>query len=898
MRIAVIVPVHNDGADLWGALRSIRRQERLPDELIVVDDHSTDAATLEELAELERRPPVPATRVIHLPDDRGVSEARMVAIDAATADAILPLDGDDMLLPRALRLLERALLEDPGASFASGHVRYFGARRGGATVPRFNPYLELDQNPMMPLALFRAAVFRERGLRYAPLRAYEDWGLWLAIAQAGLRGAQVEEPVYRYRRKRSGLLAWGHRHKDELQGKLRALFPSLYADEGRARLKERHAPALEIAWSGAPGDPALAAFLAAQTLGDVSVTPRSARTARELLAASRGKVLLQFSPAQLALLGDARPSLLEQAVRCVEGHATMAAVAVPLDRVTLEAGARLPRLSVLEASRFAAEPLDLFFLRVQRAAGLRSGHLPAEAPARGLVSPFVRRGEVLLFAEDFARLAAEVPAKGVSGLAPPLQTTRVAAVVRAVQAAAPLWKRARRLAEKTVGKERLGSLLHPLKLRADELSLDAEALAVSLREGRTELGTAPLLPPSVRAEKEWLDAVPTRFAPISPRRRERPRALLVMPWIVHGGVDRAVIDLARALRADGWELFAATHEVASHDWERRLLGPAQDVYLLGETAPDDRGRALVEVARSLDPDVLFLVHSWVALESLSALRAALPELRTVDYQHMDYQTPGGNFARVSCERNDAQIDLRAVSTRYLMSRYQAYGVAPGKVRLVRAGCDEQVAFNPDRFPRGLARSQLGIPAGATLLGFVGRFVLEKDPLFVLRVFAAIDAAAQARGSAPLHFAMVGDGPLRGETEARAAALGLGERVHFLPPDTDVAAVLRDLDLLLMASRTEGLPLVFFEALSLRTPVVTTAIEGIAELIDDEVGACVPDLPDPDARCRALLDAALPLVLDPARRAAAGEAGRRRIAEHFAAEATGKAWVEIFRELLG
>ena len=121
------MPVHDEGADLWNALRSIRKQVRPPDELIVVDDHSTHPATRAELDELVLAPPVAATQVIRLEDNRGPAESRMIGIGRSTADAILPLDGDDMLLPRALLLLERALETNPGAAFASGHVLYMGA---------------------------------------------------------------------------------------------------------------------------------------------------------------------------------------------------------------------------------------------------------------------------------------------------------------------------------------------------------------------------------------------------------------------------------------------------------------------------------------------------------------------------------------------------------------------------------------------------------------------------------------------------------------------------------------------------------------------------------------------------------------------------------------------------
>ena len=100
----------------------------------------------------------------------------------------------------------------------------------------------------------------------------------------------------------------------------------------------------------------------------------------------------------------------------------------------------------------------------------------------------------------------------------------------------------------------------------------------------------------------------------------------------------------------------------------------------------------------------------------------------------------------------------------------------------------------------------------------------------------------------------------------------------------------------MASRQEGLPLVFTEAMALQTPVVTTAVEGIPELVTEGVGACVANAPDPDVRRRLLVEAALPILRDPARRQRLGLAARARIEHDFGIEATRAAWRRAFAAL--
>lgn len=892
-RISVVIPVFDDGASLAGAVASVRAQSRPVDELVLVDDGSTDAATLALLRELERIPPVAATRVLRQAN-AGVAAARHAGILAAQGELVLPLDADDELLPRAVERLEEALAAHPQAAFAHGHVRYFGQGRGGATVPRFNPYLELDQNPMLPLALLRRELFTARGLRYAPLKAFEDWGFWLACARAGVEGVCVEEPVYRYRRKgAAGLLAWGEERRGALEAELRRLFPELYSAEGRAGLKRRFAPALELAFEGPPDDPALVDFLAGQRFTDLAVA-RPFRTARDLLERARGRFVLPLSRAQLAQVAGARPSFLQQLALLLEARPEAEALLVACDEATLREGSVRERVAAAGPERLRLP--DLRLLRTAPLAGLRGAHLPPADPVEALAERAVRRGQALLLREDFWGRAQGDPGPlpAPAALAEPAPGWR-----RAAAQARPLWGRVRRRLERELGAERVGRFLHPVATGLREAALTAEAVETAVRGRRLPLALGPLLPPSRRAERAWLERVPARLETLLPPLAGGRRLLFSLPWVVTGGVDRAAIELVRTLHGAGWRVTVATHVAARHEWAWRLSPFVEDHLLLGEACPEGRRvEALVEAARDRGADAFLCVHSWLGLEALPRLKAALPRLRCADWQHLDDPRPGAAFARESA-KVDALLDLRLVSSEFLRERYRALGLDTGKVRVVRAGCDDGGAFDPAQVPPGHLRGALGLPlpAGAPVVGFIGRFAEEKDPLFVVQVFAALSRALAAEGRPSPSFVLVGDGPLLPAARAEAEAQGLAGRAFFLPPDADVARVLRDLSLLVLASRLEGLPLVFFEALALEVPVVTTAVQGIPELVDGTVGACVPDHADPAERARALVEAALPFLRDEELRRAAGRAGRARVRGAFSAEETRLATLAAFDALV-
>ena len=159
-------------------------------------------------------------------------------------------------------------------------------------------------------------------------------------------------------------------------------------------------------------------------------------------------------------------------------------------------------------------------------------------------------------------------------------------------------------------------------------------------------------------------------------------------------------------------------------------------------------------------------------------------------------------------------------------------------------------------------------AGLPLVGVVGRLSPEKGVDVYLRALALLEA----RG---VHFMTVlaGDGPARGASEALAAELRLTHRVAFLGTVATMPALYRRLQLLVIPSRSEGLPNVLLEAMRADVPVVSTRVGAVPEVIGDtRAGVLVPPV---DVRALAdAIAASLRLKSDPAARAARAEVACR------------------------
>jgi glycosyltransferase involved in cell wall biosynthesis len=208
------------------------------------------------------------------------------------------------------------------------------------------------------------------------------------------------------------------------------------------------------------------------------------------------------------------------------------------------------------------------------------------------------------------------------------------------------------------------------------------------------------------------------------------------------------------------------------------------------------------------------------------------------------------------------IDGRVVGR--LATRFVAVSDADAERMILREKVPpEKVVVMPTGYvarPRTLdtdLRSELGIAPETPLIGTAA--VLR--PQKALEVL--LEAHALLLASMPdAHLAIAGDGPERGMLVRRAGELALDGRVHFLGERDDVDAMLRSLDVAVLSSDFEGMPLFVLECMANRTPIVATAVGGLPKMIrSGETGVLVSPR-DPQA----IASAVGQLLVDPERRA--------------------------------
>lgn len=301
--------------------------------------------------------------------------------------------------------------------------------------------------------------------------------------------------------------------------------------------------------------------------------------------------------------------------------------------------------------------------------------------------------------------------------------------------------------------------------------------------------------------------------------------------------------------------------------------------------------ALREVIRRYEVD---LVHTSTSIVFDGALAAALAHVPHV--WHIRENIEPGKSRRFFLGDKVARRLIKSFSHRIIVNS-EAVGKAyldtagnAGKVRVVYNGV--ALDLYDDDVPAPALRQKLGIPSTARLVGMVAQMEPRKRHEDFLK------AAAIVQQSVPDSFFLAVGGDLNGSEYGQAVGKllqesGLTKRLVWLGHYDKIHEVFKAIDLLVLPSEEEPFGRVVIEAMAARKPVVATAVGGIPEIVVDGVtGFLVPP------RSPADLASSITRILgDPQLAEAMGQAGRRRVEQHFTAERYVDNIEAIYQELL-
>jgi glycosyltransferase involved in cell wall biosynthesis len=349
-----------------------------------------------------------------------------------------------------------------------------------------------------------------------------------------------------------------------------------------------------------------------------------------------------------------------------------------------------------------------------------------------------------------------------------------------------------------------------------------------------------------------------------------------------GGLERVVQTLGTGLRGLGHEVHVVSVVVDPADGEP-FLAPLADAgvevhqVVVSARAYARERQEIAVLCRRLGPDAVH-THGYRPdlVDAGVARRCGIPVVTTV---HGFTGGPWRNriyeyLQRRAFRRFDAVVAVSGP----LADRLARAGVPRSRLHTVPNAWRR---FAPP-LDRAAARRMLGIPQGDFVAGWVGRLSSEKGPDVLLESLPHLSQV-------PVTVSVIGAGIEEPSLRARAAELGVADRIrwHGVVPDAD--RVFTAFDVCVLSSRTEGTPVVLLEAMGAGVPVVATGVGGVPDVVSSEEAAIVP------SEAPAALAAGIRGVYaDPAAAARRARAARVRLERQFGVGPWLERYVEVYR----
>jgi glycosyltransferase involved in cell wall biosynthesis len=300
--------------------------------------------------------------------------------------------------------------------------------------------------------------------------------------------------------------------------------------------------------------------------------------------------------------------------------------------------------------------------------------------------------------------------------------------------------------------------------------------------------------------------------------------------------------------------------------------------LVRQISPLNDFRSLTKMARSMRNNRCTIVHTHSSkagiLGRYAARLAGVPIIiHTVHgWSFHDRMSPLTRRTYIQLERLAASFSnsIITVSNRDIEKGLAARIGSRQQYHLIRSAIplDE---FDPSNFEHNAVRQELGIPDDAVVIGSIGRFSPQKNPLDWIRIAGEINRAADN-----VHFLLVGDGPLRSEVEMMLKSEGLWERTTLTGLRRDVPRLLSIMDIFLLTSLWEGLPRTIPQAMTMGIPVIANRVGGIPEIIQEGVTGylCQP------GDINKTVEVCMYLINHPMKRAEMGRKGCTSVGNEF------------------
>lgn len=365
---------------------------------------------------------------------------------------------------------------------------------------------------------------------------------------------------------------------------------------------------------------------------------------------------------------------------------------------------------------------------------------------------------------------------------------------------------------------------------------------------------------------------------------DRLRVLHIVNTMCIGGLQRVVETLCEATNPDRFEVSVlCLGQVGDIGKEMRARGFRVDG--LPDSDPDEPDRLaplkVFKYLKQYPADVVHTHNTQAMMEGIAPAFGARVPVRI----HTDHaRLYPDRTAYILAERYLSHLTTKvvAVSDHTAEELRTHQKISDRKLVTIPNGIDASAYVG--QFDVAAKKRELGLPENGPVIGLAARLAEQKGLIHLLEAMPVLQSRFP-----DLHLLIAGEGELEASLKQSAVELGVDGQTHFLGPRRDVPELYAAMDLFMLPSYWEGLPMAILEAMAAGLPVVGCDVGGVATAVRPGINGLLVEPGRPDD----LAEATTELLLDPNRMTQFGEAASKIFQETFSAEPMARAYERLY-----
>jgi len=352
---------------------------------------------------------------------------------------------------------------------------------------------------------------------------------------------------------------------------------------------------------------------------------------------------------------------------------------------------------------------------------------------------------------------------------------------------------------------------------------------------------------------------------------EKIRILFVIGQLVYGGAEKQLVHLANSVDRERYEPMVCSFSADAPLAEELVAQGVKTCILPKRMNPDlTRPFTLYKLVKDFDPDLIhscmFVGNTWSRIVGLVTHKPVIISERSSG----DYKPFWMLFIDKLLYPLGALLIVNSESGAESVRKRKEF--RPQKIKVIYNGIPFEQYAKEEKYIKLL--QEFGIQPGGKVIAVVGRLSEEKNHELIFY------ALQKVLGTYPdVHLLCVGSGPRLDELKKLAKQLDIDDKVIFTGYRSDIPSILSAIDLLVLASKFEGVPNVLLEAMAAARPIVATSVGGVPEIITDgETGLLVPSMD-----VKAMAEAIIRILTDENMAQEMGRKGQEAVKKNFSVE---------------